>query len=501
MLFFGVNGQCPGFCAYLVGDWNKFSVFLHQLIDIKVLTAYLFIFIDLVRTESMAIKDQQKAWLQAAKRHVSHSNGRLTWDELAQLAGISSRAMKSYRMPESSADYRPMPDLAIKAIESLMDGSSADSVSGANGKRAEVGSAVLAALSALVVRQARQSVIDGRIVSGVSRRYGMQVGLTPEDRRAMGLVSRVALEAGLPDYGAEIHELLFQCTRPLGEWLIIPEVSAQGMGDAPLICGASYMPTPECIDLADGFCGLSANFEERLFQKFIESLSVLTKASANTYYSSIREFIVRNPVCTLTLLRQEMESLPSQLWRLMQYEFYEDVPGGWEIDGVVPMCGHCGDAMMQSAAGLVCRTQACTVSFPSKQGGSQPVESIQRVKRGIKQYWVEPGYDEILLFDRLSELGLESELYPNMDRVDIAVGEIGLDLKAYNSPETLGRRFQKGIGGLAFYSDKWVVIPDWLISSKPAYIDRLSAIADRPEVDFMSVSDALARLKRNISGA
>jgi len=43
----------------------------------------------------------------------------LKWDDLAQAAGIAPRALKTYRMPITSADYRPMPQVAKVALKSL----------------------------------------------------------------------------------------------------------------------------------------------------------------------------------------------------------------------------------------------------------------------------------------------------------------------------------------------------------------------------------------------
>jgi hypothetical protein len=75
--------------------------------------------------------------------------------------------------------------------------------------------------------------------------------------------------------------------------------------------------------------------------------------------------------------------------------------------------------------------------------------------------------------------------------VDLAVGGIGVDLKMYASPETLGRRFQKSIGGLSHYAHKLVVIPDWLVAETPSYLDRLRSASQRPELRYMTVADAV----------
>jgi transcriptional regulator with XRE-family HTH domain len=58
----------------------------------------------------------QQEFLQAAKTALG-----LTWDELAEQAGIAPRALKNYRMPDDSQNHRSMPSLARRAIQQLLD--------------------------------------------------------------------------------------------------------------------------------------------------------------------------------------------------------------------------------------------------------------------------------------------------------------------------------------------------------------------------------------------
>lgn len=65
----------------------------------------------------MSEQDQrQQDFLQAAKDTLG-----LTWDELAEQAGIVPRALKNYRMPDDSQNHRSMPSLARRAIQQLID--------------------------------------------------------------------------------------------------------------------------------------------------------------------------------------------------------------------------------------------------------------------------------------------------------------------------------------------------------------------------------------------
>ncbi|MDN7184669.1 hypothetical protein M0D69_42995 [Caballeronia sp. SEWSISQ10-4 2] len=59
----------------------------------------------------------QQEFLKSAKDALG-----VTWDELAESAGINPRALKTYRMPDTSKDYRPLPALARAAVDRLVSG-------------------------------------------------------------------------------------------------------------------------------------------------------------------------------------------------------------------------------------------------------------------------------------------------------------------------------------------------------------------------------------------
>lgn len=60
-------------------------------------------------------EQSQQEYLKAAKVTLD-----LEWDVLAKMAGIKPRALKTYRMPDSSQDHRALPDLARRAIDGLL---------------------------------------------------------------------------------------------------------------------------------------------------------------------------------------------------------------------------------------------------------------------------------------------------------------------------------------------------------------------------------------------
>lgn len=443
----------------------------------------------------------QKSWLVAAKLALMKSHPGLTWDEFAKMVGVEPRAFKTYRMPDDSDDYRTMPARTKADIEKLMLKESGEaSAQGEAPPLAAPNNLLIQSLAALVVRLAHLSLIEGRMVAGTSRTYGSPVGLSPEDRRAMSAVSRACLINALPDRAAEIHDLLTYCTQPLKVWLPVPEVTKSGLDATVLIHAEEGIPTAEAEELAAGFTGMTAGLEEQLFAKFMELIGRYPEATANTYYTKAREFVVRNPVCHVDDIKQKLNNdLPSLIWIVIQQQFYESLPQSWATqNGEVPICDHCGNAMVAGKAGLVCRTHACAALNSAKSSKAVPVATLLRVSRGIHQYWIEPGIDELRLYDALLAHGEAAELYPFRDRVDIAVEDTGIDLKNYASPETLGTKFKRGIGGLAYYGQRWLVIPDWQVASVPSYLDRLRKAMDRDDVLCMTVSEALTRLTKKV---
>lgn len=63
------------------------------------------------------VTSSQKAYLQATKQAL----GACTWDQLAEMAGVAPRALKTYRMPEKSQDYRVIPGPVKKVLEMLIE--------------------------------------------------------------------------------------------------------------------------------------------------------------------------------------------------------------------------------------------------------------------------------------------------------------------------------------------------------------------------------------------
>ena len=63
------------------------------------------------------MSQSQKQYLLDIKQKL----GNIRWNDLAELSGINPRALKTYRMPETSKDYRSMPLLAFRALQKTLE--------------------------------------------------------------------------------------------------------------------------------------------------------------------------------------------------------------------------------------------------------------------------------------------------------------------------------------------------------------------------------------------
>lgn len=459
--------------------------------------------------------DDQKAFLTAAKDALRPNGRRLTWDAFAGIIGAEPRALKTYRMPADSGDYRSMPKLLIEKVAALVaEAQSPDARSRALNEpteddiiwksRDQVLKLLPKALAALVTRQAKQVFMGGgaSMVSGVDRLYAGTSGLGDEDRRAMALVSRARLSLGMTDIGAEIHDLLNHCTKSFGEWLPIDAIKDEGLGKVRLIDPDDREPTLEAEELAAGFGGMTSLLEEQVFAAFQDALSKQPQRLANDYYTAVRTFVVRNPVVTRTQLLKQLGSkdlpLPMPIFACLE-QFYEPVPRALARGETVQLCNHCRNLMQTHAGGSRCTTQACAAVHGANPGSPVAAEDLLRLNRSLRKYWLEPGIDEIRLADQLAAVGHTVRLYPNRDTVDIDLGEggsVGIDLKAYSSPELLGERLRQRPGGLRQYKKQLLVIPDWMARREENYVERVSACLEGSSIRVLTLSDAIRELGR-----
>lgn len=144
---------------------------------------------------------------------------------------------------------------------------------------------------------------------------------------------------------------------------------------------------------------------------------------------------------------------------------YEDIPEAYIYDGKVYLCPYCGWTLSIDWHGkLVCDTPKCrkvanTIGLRWDPEVIDWTQSLQRVRRGIREFLILPGIPELRIYKKLKSINdISVELYPLCD----ALGDIRIqfedekwvvDVKDWGDPRELARklneahpfeRFEKG---------------------------------------------------------
>lgn len=344
-----------------------------------------------------------------------------------------------------------------------------------------------------IVETARR-VADGAIV----RQDDMPTSL----RSGLERLSRHCLVEGIVDHGANVHVLMDLATTPIGEWGISSFSGEFPYVRAILIDRDLGVPSADCLDI--GMISSEADVYEGIHHRQLREAVRSHGKRADEVYTLVRERLVRKPVDNQKDLMAFL--LDSGLAKI------SDVFRGWMRpiplacrfpDGKTRTCAGCGSLLYPTRdtsrfpVGR-CRIRACTEVRPTPLEGmviNDPQE--WRVASGdILASWVGPGLPEIRLHDELKACGISVRLYPCQDAVDVGVPfALGIDVKSYTCPVTLGERLTRSIGGLAQFERRIVAVPDAKVRFHAGYLSDLRAhYRGDQSVEFRTISETIETL-------
>jgi hypothetical protein len=340
----------------------------------------------------------------------------------------------------------------------------------------------------------RRLVADGAIV----RQDEMPAPL----RSGLERLSRHCLLDGVEDFGANVHVLMALACKPIGEWEVPCFSEPFSHARAILIDSNLGVPTDDCVEIGNISSEMDAyeNIHHRRLREAVRSQG----KRANEVYTLVRERIIRHPVENQKELLKFL--LDSGLTKIA------DVYRSWlrvipmsaiHPDGKVRICAGCGGLLYPTRdisrfPNGSCRVRACV-----------EVASVSRVKRvlddpnewrvaanDVLASWVGPGLPEIKLYDDLRSLGLKVELFPGQDATDVGIPyELGIDVKSYSCPVTLGGRLTRSIGGLAEFDRRIIAVPDTKVARHRGYLDDLKRhYRGKLSVEFLTVSQTVRNL-------
>lgn len=333
--------------------------------------------------------------------------------------------------------------------------------------------------------------------------------------RAMCKLGRLYIEEALPDRAACVHTVLERARYPLSSWeLNIFRQPGFRFGQATLIDPDLRVPTSDCAEIANtrGAFGEDNVIEHRLHQRLREATERLGSRRQHKAYTAVRELFGRR---SLIGQRQLFEYLEDKNLTPLQGtiidNFFDLVPDIWLIDGRAHRCAHCGTLMRPYFERELfpqgrCPIRQCQGHESSQAKVSEKLDpnqdSLLIAKPQILTYWTGPAIDELAIFDAARKNGLDTELYPESDRCDVAINghSIGIDAKSYTSPVSLALRLNRSIGGLIYYRRRIIAVSEQLLEDNHDYRSTLQSTlekkGDAGSLEIKSVSEVIELLKR-----
>ncbi|ESZ02442.1 hypothetical protein X736_30225 [Mesorhizobium sp. L2C089B000] len=323
--------------------------------------------------------------------------------------------------------------------------------------------------------------------------------MPPIARRALARLSRHCLTEGVDDLGSSIHLVMGAASRAMGFWGIPSFAGDFKYSDVELVDDASGVPTADCRELARlGGSEIDA-IEDIHHEQLRVAVQSYPAAQRNRAYTSIREFVVRQPVCSLDALHRFITNGHLHGARAIA-SLYRPIPQTAMANGSARLCGRCGSLLWPTSDPAFpngrCRVRRCAIRGETIVGYGIADPSLFRLATGaVLAFWVGPGLDEVALHDHLAGQGRSVSLYPMSDAADVGLDglEVGLDVKNYASPLVLGARLSRGVGRLTIFGRKIIVVPDYKVRLNPRYIDDLRAsYVGAEDLEFMTVASVIA---------
>lgn len=377
--------------------------------------------------------------------------------------------------------------------------------------------------SAIDINLAMDAVV--LLAQGILKLYkdvklGNQFSLVSQDKKllsrelylSMSELGKLCIEQGNEDQYASVHQVLNQATQPFQEW----ELEAFKKSEFPystaiLIEPDLFVPTSDCSEIAQssGSFGEDNIVERRLYNNLRELIKKLGgRRRQYQAYTAIRQLFGKSSLIREKDLLDYLDKNElSPIWKDIVDNFYDSVPESWYIQGKINQCYYCGTLLhphkntKQYPNGR-CPIHQCKGHFDGKVAQIyEPEERFLVAKPQILTYWTAPAIDELKIYETAMSLGLDAELYPDLDQCDIALKSrtIGIDAKSYRSPSLLASKLNRNIGGLKHYRRRIIAVSDYLIEDNPDYLNslksKLNVTGDPATLEILSVRQVLKLLE------
>lgn len=321
-------------------------------------------------------------------------------------------------------------------------------------------------------------------------------------RRALALLSAECMAAGIEDLGSSVHEFSALATRPARDWGLRPFSDLKfKFRDLILIDPDFGVPTYDCIAISEGISSEITAWEER-HHKMVRDITDGFRRKSDDYYTLIRKFLVEHPAVRYGELQTFISDnlLAGSVNEITN--LYRTIPLSYLTDGKATLCDKCGSLLFPERNKKLyphgrCRIKQCALKYPTTKPGAviQDPASWRLATNDVLAYWVGPGLDEIHIFNALHAAGRTVALYPFGDAADVGLDgtDVGIDVKAYESPIALAEKLVASIGRLTKFKRKIITIPDNKLAHNANYLKQLADDygAKKPALEFRTVSEVI----------
>ena len=295
--------------------------------------------------------------------------------------------------------------------------------------------------------------------------------------------ARNALE-GEPRWPTDFGALSRLAQKSLYDWGV--DVSWDPDGEfvaATLIEGGEI--TPACIGLAMPGQDPEAELIENVGYKLLKDIC-RERRDGQAIYVGFRRAVIENPVLTswtTTILTDPLLASVERLDEIV-YAFYQKVPEAMVVADGLPICSVSGTILRRDGTGFHTECRNPEAVRRARAGDCKRLKwhpGMMHLHRPFRLYWCLPGQTELELAERLQGAGWAVDLWPDLDRVDIAATSsdgcrrIAADVKEYLSPENLASRFE-GFKEYAADHECFLVVPDYMPELSKRYEDRFQAV-------------------------
>lgn len=269
---------------------------------------------------------------------------------------------------------------------------------------------------------------------------------------------------GVPDFISRWAQI------PLKKWDIQLDF-AEELLEEQLI--EEQKPSGFCIETAEEYFDEWGNFQKQVIYE------VMTKAAQKPeLYTSFRRYLIEHPVITKGDLDVDSILHFKPVQEILKNS-YEKAPESYKLDGRFYCCGHCGGLMYLSKNDeLKCENKHCEKQKkPDKAFPTDEDDEVFWLKQDLRYFIHRPGKAELRLAERLRQLNLEVQLYPELDKYDLHLvfsDNIvwAVDVKFWECAYNLAKKVDQPIPRLKHqpYQDSFFVFPDEIQSYGQEYL-------------------------------